>query len=833
MDFTQSMDNGYMIPSSIAVGSGEATDIRCVCDTVEDFKAFLDTTEMELRYEGLVTYEKVNKRLMVYEGDNVWQVVGEGGGNIDTSSFVTLTQLSQQLNNYYTKTQTDNKILEEIAKVQLGGEGEVDLSAYATKTYVDDEISKIELKEGPQGPQGPKGDTGEVGPQGPAGTVDTSNFYNKAEIDTKDKVLNDKITVLIDKVDYIENNGNIEYQGKNNFNVTDYAYEVINAIKGENGESVVNANASTYLNIPVYNNENDYQATHPSVLYFQDKWNGYKFWMGYTPYESENESIENPCIVASNDGVNWEVPLGLTNPLDLTNNVNTYHNSDTHLVFVNGQLECWYRRRTRGELGNSEIILRCVSVDGVKWTLGEEVIKFEGSYDKKLSPVVLYEDKYKVWFCNFSDNKIEYYEGENALNLVKIRDIEMPSCDGLKVWHMDIKHTCNGYEMYFCAGRTYQCYSMYCANSLDNINYGIATKIMESSTEGFDRMLYRPCIIDVGFDRFMYYGGVNKSDGNKWYIGLTKGKIYSPTVFDGRTVSNADIEGVTLNRDKISITKEEEFKLIATIIPSNAKDKTIIWESSNNSIATVTGDGIVKGVEVGETTISATTARGGFVANCTVIVTENLNLTIKAGDNLFDRNKAIEGGYYKNINGLWVDDSQYYSSEFIEVSPGLELIRDDNSAGLCYWDKDKKFISGLNYNVKVGVVPPNAKYLTFAYFVSQVDLAYLMLNETVENKTPLNVELFDKENVTNGQYIDPNGTLKNDPIYSTSDYIEVGTGITLNSTNILRISAYDSNKNYIGVVANNINDVKYRHCKYIVISFETSKINSVSVQRTV
>lgn len=53
------------------------------------------------------------------------------------------------LSNYYTKTQTDNKISEEIAKAQLGGSGEVDLSAYATKTYVDNEISKIELKEGP------------------------------------------------------------------------------------------------------------------------------------------------------------------------------------------------------------------------------------------------------------------------------------------------------------------------------------------------------------------------------------------------------------------------------------------------------------------------------------------------------------------------------------------------------------------------------------------------------------------------------------------------------------------------------------------------------------
>lgn len=69
----------------------------------------------------------------------------------------------------YTKNQTDSKISEEIAKAQLGGGSEVDLSAYATKTYVDNEISKIELKEGPQGPQGEKGDKGETGATGPQG----------------------------------------------------------------------------------------------------------------------------------------------------------------------------------------------------------------------------------------------------------------------------------------------------------------------------------------------------------------------------------------------------------------------------------------------------------------------------------------------------------------------------------------------------------------------------------------------------------------------------------------------------------------------------------------
>lgn len=61
----------------------------------------------------------------------------------------------------YTKVQTDNKILEEIAKAQLGEDSEVDLSDYATKTFVSEEISKIELKKGDKGDTGEKGEKGD------------------------------------------------------------------------------------------------------------------------------------------------------------------------------------------------------------------------------------------------------------------------------------------------------------------------------------------------------------------------------------------------------------------------------------------------------------------------------------------------------------------------------------------------------------------------------------------------------------------------------------------------------------------------------------------------
>ena len=56
------IDNSYPIPSQVAVMSGnEPIDMRQTCDTVDDFEKFKTETGMELRYGGLITYEKSTK----------------------------------------------------------------------------------------------------------------------------------------------------------------------------------------------------------------------------------------------------------------------------------------------------------------------------------------------------------------------------------------------------------------------------------------------------------------------------------------------------------------------------------------------------------------------------------------------------------------------------------------------------------------------------------------------------------------------------------------------------------------------------------------------------
>ena len=61
--------------------------------------------------------------------------------------------------------------------------------------------------------------------------------------------------------------------------------------------------------------------------------------------------------------------------------------------------------------------------------------------------------------------------------------------------------------------------------------------------------------------------------------------------------------------------------LSATVYPSDATNKRVIWCSSNEDVATVgLYTGIITGKKAGTTTITATTYDGGFQASCTVNV---------------------------------------------------------------------------------------------------------------------------------------------------------------------------------------------------------------------
>jgi uncharacterized protein YjdB len=91
---------------------------------------------------------------------------------------------------------------------------------------------------------------------------------------------------------------------------------------------------------------------------------------------------------------------------------------------------------------------------------------------------------------------------------------------------------------------------------------------------------------------------------------IAKYLIYFPTKVTGVKIAPTS---TTINT---SVTK----KFVATIIPSNAYNKKVTWKSSNTKIATVTKDGIVKGISPGKVTIKVTSLDGSYTANSIVTI---------------------------------------------------------------------------------------------------------------------------------------------------------------------------------------------------------------------
>ncbi|WP_051503769.1 carbohydrate binding domain-containing protein, partial [Alkalibacterium sp. AK22] len=81
------------------------------------------------------------------------------------------------------------------------------------------------------------------------------------------------------------------------------------------------------------------------------------------------------------------------------------------------------------------------------------------------------------------------------------------------------------------------------------------------------------------------------------------------------------VSGIELNRSAIELTTEgQRSSLQAAVLPAEATNKRVSWSSSDESVATVSGTGVVTAIANGEATITATTEDGKFVDTAEVIV---------------------------------------------------------------------------------------------------------------------------------------------------------------------------------------------------------------------
>ncbi|MFL0268870.1 cell wall-binding repeat-containing protein [Candidatus Clostridium radicumherbarum] len=283
-------------------------------------------------------------------------------------------------------------------------------------------------------------------------------------------------------------------------------------------------NARNPLNIPTYEGSN--QAVHPKVLYFQDGWNGWKYWMVMTPYPNGVDTWENPSIVVSNTGTQWQVPRGLVNPLTPLPPDRTQHNSDPHLVFnqSTNELELWYRLTLRNQ---EDRIYKITSADGIHWSTPQFIISFKNK--ECLSPAIIWEDnKYKMWYIS-EEYKCMYIEssdgGSTWTNPV---EVNFNLTDTYVPWHIDVVHTDLGYEAVFCGAKKEEMNQnnriLFWSVSKDGVNFGRSKVILQATNDSlaFDnKQIYRSTFVKVDGVYKLFYSAMDKNI--KWHIGLTQG----------------------------------------------------------------------------------------------------------------------------------------------------------------------------------------------------------------------------------------------------------------------------------------------------------------------
>ena len=109
--------------------------------------------------------------------------------------------------------------------------------------------------------------------------------------------------------------------------------------------------------------------------------------------------------------------------------------------------------------------------------------------------------------------------------------------------------------------------------------------------------------------------------------------------------NSVPIDSIKLKPNSLTMKTGSSTQIKATIKPNNATNQTLIWTSSDPSIATVNSQGVIKAIKSGTVTITAKTKDGKIIATSTIKVEsapkqiESLsfaqnNVSVKKGDTL-------------------------------------------------------------------------------------------------------------------------------------------------------------------------------------------------------
>lgn len=211
----------------------------------------------------------------------------------------------------------------------------------------------------------------------------------------------------------------------------------------------------------------------------------------------------------------------------------------------------------------------------------------------------------------------------------------------------------------------------------------------------------------------VYISGGSDKDGNP---------LYRECIVEVRRA----VTGVALSARDLSFYADRPTtaQLTANVIPPDATNKSVIWSSSDTSVAGVDANGVVSTCGAGTATITATTVDGGFKSECVVRVGV-YNITVK-------------GVFFENAVKSIPVGSDYALNAYIYPPSARDR--------KLYWESSDPDIVSVDAN---GVLHANAEgysvitvksangledYFTVAAVQSEGDFMYEITSEPVESR---------------------------------------------------------------------------------------------------
>ena len=177
-------------------------------------------------------------------------------------------------------------------------------------------------------------------------------------------------------------------------------------------------------------------------------------------------------------------------------------------------------------------------------------------------------------------------------------------------------------------------------------------KVSQTVEKGETVQLTATVMPENATDKSVTWSSLDDSIASVDANGLVRAKAKGSTTITARTVNglttnfvitvNEKIEATDIELDKNTgeLKEGKTLQLTATVLPEDATDKTVIWSSSNDTVASVDENGLVTANAPGGAIIRARLANGSAVAICSITVSS----TLPTGINFVTGTLTLEKG---------------------------------------------------------------------------------------------------------------------------------------------------------------------------------------------